>query len=326
MKLSLFAREFAGAAALAAAALAADRLIDSRMLSDSVLRLCSLGLFAVSLNLLVGYTGLLSFGQATFFASGAYLFTFLMQRGGISIPSAFALTLLGSLALAWAVGAICVRLSGVYFTFLTLAVQMMFHSTLIAWSALTGGEQGLTGGLPKPPFFGIDLADRTTFFVVNVTIFAACLLALRGIVRSPFGAALKLIRDNPERALFLGVPVQRYRLYAFIISSAFTAVAGVLMSLFVSGAFPNFAYWSLSGEGLFMIMLGGVSSFFGPMLGAALLIVLEGLVNAHFQYHGLVVGLVILFAVLVLRKGVVDFWAERLALRRQRAATLGVAQ
>lgn len=318
MRIQAFLKDTAAAVLVVALVVVLDVVMDNRMLSDSVLRLCSLGLYAVSLNLLVGYTGLLSFGQATFFASGAYLFTLLMQRGGVGVPVAFVLTLLGSLTLATGIGAICVRLSGVYFSFLTLAIQMMFYSTLIAWSAFTGGEQGLTGGLPKPPFFGIDLTHRMTFYVVNVSVFVISLLILRRIVLSPFGAALRLIRDNPERAMFLGIPVRRYKLAAFVISSGFTTVAGVLMSLFVSGAFPNFAYWSLSGEGLFMIMLGGVTNFFGPVLGAIILITLEGLVNAYSKYHGLVIGIVILFTVLILRKGVLDFASDRWIVRRER--------
>ena len=212
------------------------------------------------------------------------------------------------------VGAICVRLTHVAFTFLTLAVQMMFYSLLVAWSSLTGGEQGLIGGLPKPAFFGIDLARPGHFYAFNVAVFVLCLLVLRRIVQSPFGAALRMIRDNAERALFLGIPVGRYKLAAFVISSVFACVAGILMSLFVSGAFPNFAYWSMSGEGLFMIMLGGAQTFLGPALGALLLIILESLVTVHTRHHGLVLGAIILVAVLGLRRGILDVaWARYLA-------------
>ena len=303
------------------AAVLLNMAIGTPMLRDLALRLCSLGLFAVSLNLLVGYTGLLSFGQATFYGAGAYMFTLLMQKSGLGIPSAFGLTLIGVSLLAVVVGTICVRLTGVYFTFLTLAIQMMFYSMLIAWSSFTGGEQGLTGGLPKPPFLGIDLTNPTHFYIFSVSVFVVSLVILRRIVASPFGASLRMIRDNADRALFLGVPVQRYKLFAFVVSSLFATVAGILTSLFVSGAFPNFAYWLTSGDGLFMIMLGGASNFFGPVLGAIVLIVLDNLINVHIKHHGLVLGVVILFVVLGMRKGILDYLAEIFASYSERSAT-----
>ncbi len=158
---------------------------------------------------------------------------------------------------------------------------------------------------------------------ICVWVFVLSLVLLRRIVASPFGAALRMIRDNSERALFLGVPVQRYKLIAFVTSSIFAGVAGVLMSLFVSGAFPNFAYWTMSGESLFMIMLGGMSSFFGPLLGTFVWIELESFINANMTHHGLALGLVILFVVLGMRKGLLDFagdlvryFSRRLSARR----------
>jgi branched-chain amino acid transport system permease protein len=320
MPKSSFLRDLVIGIVVVMAAALLDRALGNPMVHDLVLRLCSLGLFAISLNLLVGYTGLLSFGQATFYGAGAYAFTLLMQKSGLSIPSAFVLTLLGVSLFSVVVGALCVRLSGVYFTFLTLAIQMMFYSMLIAWSSFTGGEQGLTGGLPKPQFIGIDLTNKAHFYIFNLSVFVLSLVILRRIVASPFGVALRMIRDNPERALFLGVPVQRYKLVAFVTSSLFATAAGVLASLFVSGAFPNFAYWTTSGEGLFIIMLGGVTNFFGPVVGALLLIVLEGEVNARFTHHGLALGLVILFAVLGMRKGVLDFLSDMFSSNRKRAA------
>jgi branched-chain amino acid transport system permease protein len=308
---SQFLRDLLIGLGVIALAVALDAVMKSSNVRDVVIRLCSLGLFAVSLNLLVGYTGLLSFGQATFFGLGAYAFTLLMQSGKVGIPVAFLATVLIGAASGAVVGAVCVRLTHVAFAFLTLAVQMMFYSLLIAWRDLSGGEQGLIGGLPKPAFFGIDLTQPGQFYIFNVTVFVLCLLILRRIVQSPFGTALRMIRDNGDRALFLGIPVGRYKLAAFVISSVFACIAGILMSLFVSGAFPNFAYWTMSGEGLFMIMLGGANAFLGPVLGALILIILDGIVTTYTRHHGLVLGLVILAAVLGLRRGILDFaWAR----------------
>jgi branched-chain amino acid transport system permease protein len=310
-----FTRELLLGLAVFAFALVVDAVLQSSTVRDVVIRLCSLGLFAVSLNLLVGYTGLLSFGQAMFFGVGAYAFTLLMQSGKVGIPTAFLITVLIGAASGLIIGAVCVRLTHVAFAFLTLAVQMMFYSLLVAWSGLTGGEQGLIGGLPKPAFLGIDLTRPTHFYAFNVAVFIVCLLILRRIVLSPFGAALRMIRDNADRALFLGIPVGRYKLAAFVISSMFACVAGILMALFVSGAFPNFAYWTMSGEGLFMIMLGGSQTFLGPVLGALIMTILDGIVIATTRHHGLVIGMVILVAVLGLRRGILDVAWERIGRR-----------
>lgn len=309
-------RELGSALLVIAAAVVFGSLVESGAVRDGLIRLCCLGLFAASLNLLVGYTGLLSFGHAMFYGLGAYTFCILMQGGHVNIPLA-ALATIGVVSIAAVlVGFVCVRLSHVYFAFITLAMQMLFFSLLIAWSGLTGGEQGLIGGLPKPAFLGIDLSNPTQFFVFNVVVLVASLLILRRIVASPFGAALRMVRDNPQRAAFLGVDVPRTKLTAFVIASAFAGVAGILMSLYVSGAYPNFAYWTTSGEGLFMIMLGGIHSLLGPVVGAGLLLVIETLVNTYTRHHGLIIGLVILFVALGLRKGVLDFAAEALQRRR----------
>jgi branched-chain amino acid transport system permease protein len=302
--------ELGSAAAVIGAAAIFGGLVEGGAVRDGLIRLCCLGLFAVSLNLLVGYTGLLSFGHALFYGLGAYAFAILLRTGSVGIPTAAIAALLIVVASATLIGMLCVRLTHVYFAFLTLAIQMLFYSLLIAWSDLTGGEQGLIGGVPKPAFFGIDLGQPGPYFLFNVAVFVGSILILRRIVKSPFGAALRMIRDNPQRAVFLGVNVPRTKLAAFVIASAFAAVAGMLMSLYVSGAYPNFAFWTTSGEGLFMIMLGGVTVFLGPAVGAGLLIILEALVSSYSSHHGLVLGLAILVAALGLRKGVLDFVAD----------------
>lgn len=313
-------REVGLAVAAIGAAAVFGSMVESGTVRDGLIRLCCIGLFATSLNLLVGYTGLLSFGHALFFGLGAYTFCILMQSGHLGIPLAALATIIVVCLVATVIGAVCVRLTHVYFAFITLAVQMLFFSLLIAWSGLTGGEQGLIGGLPKPPFLGIDLTSPAQFFIFNAVVFVLSLLVLRRIVVSPFGAALRMIRDNPQRAVFLGVDVPRTKLAAFVIASGFAGVAGILMSLYVSGAYPNFAYWTMSGEGLFMIILGGVHSFLGPVVGAALLLAIESLVNAYSHHHGLIIGLVILFVALGLRKGLLDFVSEALQRRRLPAA------
>jgi branched-chain amino acid transport system permease protein len=290
--------------------IAASLVIDSGTFREWVIRLCCLGLFAMSLNLLVGYTGLLSFGHATFFGIGAYCFCILMQSHAVGIPAAILITLFMSGVAGFLIGIICVRLMHVYFAFITLAIQMLLYSLLIAWSSLTGGEQGLIGGVPRPPFLGVNLSNPFHFYIFNVVIFVASVALMYRVVNSPFGATLRMIRDNPQRAVFLGINVPRHKLAIFVIASLFSGLAGILMGLYVSGAYPNFAFWTTSGEGLFMIMLGGVRVFLGPAVGAALMIILESLVNTYTGHHGLMLGSIILMTVLGLRRGVLEYVVE----------------
>jgi branched-chain amino acid transport system permease protein len=290
-------------------------IFPSKALVDFVIRIAAFGIFASSLNILVGYSGMVSFGHGMFFAAGAYAFGLLMQKTGVSIPAAFALAVLFSAALAALVGAICVRLKEIYFAFLTLAFQMLLHSLIISWVPLTGGDQGLMGGIPRPPFLGIDMANQSHLYLFASGTLVVCLLAMRHLMESPFGYTLRMLRDNPTRAQFLGIRVWRMRLAAFIFAGSFASVGGIIMSLFVSGAYPEFANWTMSGEAIFMIMLGGTGVFLGPTVGAAMLLLLNDLVTKFTEYYGLTLGVIILLFALVFRKGVTDFALE--ALRRR---------
>jgi branched-chain amino acid transport system permease protein len=301
--------ELAIAVAVVAAVAVFGTFVEKGALRDGIIRLCAVGLYAMSLNMLVGYTGMLSFGHAMFYGVGAYAFCLLVKSGAMGIPLALVLALLITGAVATIVGTVCVRTTRVYFSFITLAIGMLFYSTVVAWNSFTGGEQGLSG-IPRQPFFGIDLNSPFQYLMVSVILFVVGVLVLRHILNSPFGASLRMIRDNPQRCVFLGINVLRVKLIAFVISSVFAALGGVLMSLYVSGAYPNFAYWTTSGEGLFMITLGGVNVFLGPAFGAGMLLALESVVNEHTSHHGIVLGTVILVVALGLRKGLLEFMVE----------------
>ena len=292
-------------------------------LTDFIVRLAAFAVFATSLNLLVGYAGMESFGHGLFFGLGCYSFGLIMQNFPVSIPVAFLLTILLSAVVGAVVGAICVRLNEIYFAFLTLAFQMLLHSLIIAWTPVTGGDQGLTGGIPRPPFLGIDLGNYYHLYLFCGGLMIASLVAMHHIVQSPFGYTLRMIRDNSSRAVFLGIQVWRVRLMAFVIAGAFGAVGGIIMSLFVSGAFPDFAYWTISGEAIFMIMLGGLTVFLGPLAGAIMLLLLNDIVTKFTTHYGLVLGGVILLFALGLRKGLLDFLAD--TWRDQRAAKVTAA-
>lgn len=295
-------------------------LIGDAGIHDLIIRTCIFGIFALSLNLLVGYLGVVSFGHAAFFAAGAYVFGLLMQTGSWSIPAAMLVAILGTALLAAVIGAICLRAHEIYFSFLTLAFQMVLYSLIISFVSLTGGDQGLMGGYDKPVFLGIDLADPAHFYLFCVAWLVIVAVLLHQIVQSPFGYALRLIRDNAERADFLGLRVKLYRWLAFVMAGTFAAVAGVLQSLLDVGAFPEWAYWAKSAEPLFMILLGGMQTFLGPLVGAAIFELLNNLVTAYTHYYGLVLGLVVLAFVLGLRRGLLDFVWDAVARWRASAA------
>jgi branched-chain amino acid transport system permease protein len=302
-----------------AALIALPFLFSSKALLDFVIRCSAFGLFATSLNLLVGYTGMISFGHGMFFGLGAYGFGLIMQRTGVSIPVAFIGTLLITVIVSAAIGAICVRLKEIYFAFVTLAFQMLIHSLILSWTSLTGGDQGLRGGIPRPLFLGVDLSNHMHLYVVSCALLVIGLLLMRQIAQSPFGYTLRMIRDNASRASFIGIDVWRAKLAIFVLAALFASTGGIIMCLFVSGAYPEFAYWTISGEGIFINMLGGVTTFLGPMVGTVLLLILNDTVTRLTEHYGIVLGIVILFFAIGLRKGLMDFVVEWVEERRDGA-------
>jgi branched-chain amino acid transport system permease protein len=184
---------------------------------------------------------------------------------------------------------------------------------------LTGGDQGLRGGIPRPVFLGIDLANHVHLYVVSCALLVIGLLLMRQIAQSPFGYTLRMIRDNATRASFIGIDVWRAKLTIFVLAALFASTGGIVMALFVSGAYPEFAYWTISGEGIFINMLGGVTTFLGPMVGTVLLLILNDTVTRLTEYYGIVLGIVILFFAIGLRKGLMDFVVEWYAQRRDRS-------
>jgi branched-chain amino acid transport system permease protein len=294
-------------------------IFPSRVALDFVIRLAAFGLFATSLNILVGYGGMVSFGHAMFFGGGAYAFGLLMQKGGASIPVAILGAVVFCALLGLVVGAICVRLKEIYFSFLTLAFQMLIHSIIITWTSLTGGDQGLMGGIPRV-WGSINLADTQTLYWFSCIIGVLCLFLMRYILQSPFGYTLRMVRDNADRAKFLGIDVWRVRLYAFILASCFAGVGGIIMALFVSGAYPEFSYWTMSGEAVFMILMGGLHIFIGPVVGAGLLLVFNDIITRTTEYHGLALGVIVLIFALGFKRGIADFVVQLFEMIFKRGA------
>ncbi|PYM32215.1 MAG: branched-chain amino acid ABC transporter permease [Candidatus Rokuibacteriota bacterium] len=260
-------------------------------------------LFATSLNLLVGYTGLVSFGHAAYFGIGAYTTGLLMKKAGVSFLLAFPAA--GGLAGAFALvfGFFCVRLTRIYFAMLTLAFAQIVWAICFKWNEVTGGEQGMPE-IPYPDFGWLERLGaavpavagwRTAeyYYFLTLVLVALCLWVLRRIVGSPFGRILTTIRENPERAEFIGVNVRRYELAAFVLAGVFAGLAGGLFGIFNRGVFPDFAYWTKSSEVLIMTLLGGMGTFFGPGIGALALILLNQQIVSYTEYWPLVLGTIL---------------------------------
>lgn len=284
-----------------------------------------LALFATSLNLLLGQTGLVSFGHAAYFGIGAYTCAILMKTHGVPFGLAFLAGGAMAAACAAVFGAFCVRSTKIYFAMLTLAFAQIVWAVCFKWNSVTGGEQGLSN-VPYPDLDwmsalpgldGLRVGDR--YYLVALMLVALGFFALRRVVASPFGRALATVRENPERAEFIGLNVKRYQLAAFVVAGLFAGWAGALYGLFNRGVFPDFAYWSKSAEVLIMVILGGMGSFWGPAVGATALILLNHQINAYTQYWPFILGsilIVLLFAFPGGLVGAVRSAADRLRRRR----------
>jgi branched-chain amino acid transport system permease protein len=270
-----------------------------------------LALFAMSLNLLLGYTGLVSFGHAAYFGIGAYTCAILMRTAGVPFAFSFAAAGLVAGFFALVFGFFCVRLTKIYFAMLTLAFAQIAWAICFKWNDVTGGEQGFSGvPLPDLSFMaaipglgGFRPPER--FYFVVLALVALSFVVLRRIVESPFGRMLTVIRENPERAEFIGLHVRRYELAAFVLAGVFAGLAGALFGIFNRGVFPDFLYWTKSAEVLIMTLLGGMGSFWGPAVGALVLTLLNQQITAYTQYWPLVLGSVLIVLLFVFPGGIV---------------------
>ena len=273
------------------------------------------GVILLGLNLLFGHTGLVSFGHALFVGIGAYTGAFLTVRAGIRSLEVIVLVaaVLGALAAAL-VGLLCVRYVKIYFGMLTLAFGMVFYTFLLKFYRLTGGDEGMQVLRPLLLGFNLDAMPKTSYLVgpyyyycLGVLVVAAAVMWR--IVHSPFGLCLRTIRDNPVKAEALGVSVTRYRWYAFVISAVFAAVGGALLGPPTGNVDPTLAYWTHSGSLVFMVLLGGFASFFGPVLGAFVFIFLQDAVMSVVPYWRLVFGAILAVIVIFAPGGLMGFFA-----------------
>jgi len=271
----------------------------------------------LGLNLLFGYTGLVSFGHALFMGIGAYTGAVLTTHLGVRSLELILLAsaVLGALVAA-PVGALCVRYVKIYFGMLTLAFGMLFYTFLLKFYRLTGGDEGIR--VLRPSLLGFDLAavSKTdylagAYYYYSVAVLVLAALLMWRIVHSPFGLCLRTVRDNPAKAEALGISIVRSRWYAFVISAVYAAVGGALLEHDVARVDPTLAYWTHSGNIVFMTLLGGFASFFGPVLGAFVFIFLQDTVMSVVPYWRLIFGAILAFLVIFAPGGLMGLFAGR---------------
>jgi len=270
---------------------------------------------AVANNMLLGYTGMLSFGQATFFGVGGYVAGLMMVHWNAPLWLALAGAAGGCALLAAAIGAVCVQRVGLYFIMLTFAFNQMFYFIAYSWSSLTGGEDGLAG-IGRPAW----LRDELRFYILVAVLFLLSLAAMKRIVDSSWGRLFRAVRDNPDRAAATGHDVRRLKLLSFVIAGGFTGLAGALYGL-VYGIVPiDSIHWLRSGDIVFMTLIGGSGNFFGPVIGAAFYIWLSETVSLFWDRWPMILGIVFALVVLFLRGGIVEILTRLAGLAKRRAA------
>ncbi len=271
-------------------------------------------LVAMAFNLLLGTTGLLSFGQAAFFGVGAYTVGLLLTKTALGTLPVLALALVMAAAAAAVVGFFCIRLSGVHFAMLTLAFGQLIYTVAFKWYGLTGGDNGIQG-IPVRAIswgnFTWSLGSTTQMYYFVLLVAALAVAFLARLRSSPFGATLKSIRENSQRAAYLGLNVKLYQWTAFVLAGAFTGLAGGLYALMEKSISPEIIHWTKSAEPVLMTIMGGIYSFVGPAIGAAIYIILNAYIVAWTENWSLVLGLVLLILVLTLPGGAVGYFNEK---------------
>jgi branched-chain amino acid transport system permease protein len=278
-------------------------------------RVVVMGLAAMALNFLLGFTGTLSFGHAAYFGIGAYGVGMTLKYIAPSTPLGILVGVaVGALAAAL-IGALIVKLRGVYFAMVTIAFGQVFYFVAFRWNDVTGGDDGLTGWRRQPLDLGlarIDIQSRdTAFYYLALACLAASAAAMALLLRSPFGRSLLAIRENERRARFLGIAVEQHLWMSFVISCAFVSLAGTLYALLNNFTDPRALRWDMSGNFVIMAVLGGMRSFWGPLIGAGIFVVLQDYVSSHTENWMSVVGLVFVLVVLFFPRGILGLLRGR---------------
>jgi branched-chain amino acid transport system permease protein len=269
-----------------------------------------LALWAISWNFMFAYTGMLSFGHAGFFAIGAYACGMILNLNWAPDLSML-VALIGagvvSGLLALIIGYICTRSTEIYFSIVTLLFSMVIYSILYQWRSFTGGDDGLS--ISNDRFlFGIDLSKDTAHYYWVLTIVAISIALMWIFTRSYFGYAVRSIKENPERAEFLGLPVRTYRLGSFVIGGTFGGISGALIATMIGHVNPGLAYWAKSAEPILISLIGGLGYFFGPLIGAGIYLFLMEAIMARMEYWRFALGIFFIVIVIFASRGILGFY------------------
>jgi branched-chain amino acid transport system permease protein len=273
------------------------------------------GLFAMSLDLIMGYTGMVSFGHAAYFGLGAYGSALVLIHFNQPVPVALLAGALLAGAVALPVGWFSTRATGIYFAMLTLAFAQLLYTVAYKWRDLTGGSDGIAG-VPKTTLFwgGPSLASPRAFYLLVAACVVLSLVACRALVRSPFGKALQAIRENERRFTSLGRDPRPFKLVVFVIAAVFAGLAGALFAPFRGFASPEVMFWLFSGQGLMMVIMGGMGTLVGPVVGAMVFILIQEVLSSYTEHWMIFTGALFVLMVIFLPGGLVGT-ARRLAAR-----------
>lgn len=258
-----------------------------------------MALFATALNMEIGYAGMMPLGQAMFLGLGAYSFGILILKAHISLAPAIVLALILCIIVNAIIGFLCLRGKPITFGLLHLAFNILFTTIAAKWISVTGGDIGLTG-VPRPRIF----SGNISYYLMVLGIVIVCYIIIRTIMNSPFGKIAQGLRENEERLIFLGISTKRYQLILFIISGFFAGVAGILLAMLNRGVFTSYMQLILSAEAMMMCLIGGAFSFWGPTLGAALVIIFSNTVSNYVFYWQGILGMIMVATVLGFRGGI----------------------
>jgi len=271
-------------------------------------RVLVLGLAAMSLNFLLGFTGVLSFGHAAYFGLGAYGAGMTIKYLVPSTPVGLLVGVLVGTVAAGVVGALIVRLRGVYFAMVTIAFGQVFYFIAFRWNSVTGGDDGLSGWKRLPINLGVGTLDilnnDKAFYFMVLACFAVAVGIMAALLRSPFGRTLLAIRENERRARFLGIPIERHIWLSWVISCLFVSLSGALYALLNNFSDPHNLHWSQSGDFVIMAVLGGMRSFWGPLIGAAIFVVLQDYLSSLTDNWQSFIGVFFVLVVLFFPRGV----------------------
>lgn len=268
-------------------------------------RLLIFALAATSLNLILGFGGMVSLGHAAYFGAGAYTVGILMQHGILSGWISWPLAMVVGAVLALLIGAISLRTKGVYFIMITLAFAQMIYYVTISLKAY-GGDDGMS--MPSRSMVGIDLSSDTSFYYVVLALVAVAMFVVLRIINSRFGRVIQAIRENETRMEAVGYPVFRYKLVCFVIAGALASLAGALLANQNTMVSPNLVHWTQSGSLMVMVILGGVGYYWGGVIGAVVMLLLEEVLAAYTIHWQLALGVILLIVILVLPNGLMSLF------------------